>query len=255
MKTSRALGLLALAILFIIPGKSAAQDTYKPFNVNASLKTMHLWRGYKVTDDFMSGINAYYKTQNGKLTVGLWNGQSLEGDYTEFDYYFSLALTDGLSLSVWDINNFSSYPGADIFNYTNDETSHFVDATLAFQATDALGLSWSTILAGRDFHYDDNGDAKNSFSNYVEASYTAYTNEDLTVGLKLGGAFAFADDSHFYDRVNPDGTGTDAFSIVNIGASVSKKVTLFDQVLPIGVTAMWNPEQKYGAMELSFSLF
>ena len=148
---------------------------------------------------------------------------------------------------MWDINNFSSYPGADIFNYTNDETSHFVDATLAYQVNDVLGVSWSTILAGRDFHYDDNGDAKNSFSNYIEANYTAYTNEDLSVGLKLGGAFAFANEAHFY--------GDDAFNIVNIGANVSKKVTLFGQTLPIGATAMWNPEQKYGAMELSFSLF
>lgn len=232
---------------FALPNNSAAQETYTPFNVNASVKTMHLWRGYKVTDDFMSAVNAYYKTESGKLTVGLWNGQSLEGDYTEFDYYFSLVLTDGLSLSVWDINNFSSYPGADIFNYTNDETSHFVDATLAYQVNDVLGVSWSTILAGRDFHYDDNGDAKNSFSNYIEANYTAYTNEDLSVGLKLGGAFAFANEAHFY--------GDDAFNIVNIGANVSKKVTLFGQTLPIGATAMWNPEQKYGAMELSFSLF
>ena len=247
MKTSRVLALVALVAAFALPKNSLAQETYTPFNVNASLKTMHLWRGYKVTDDFMSAVNAYYKTESGKLTVGLWNGQSLEGDYTEFDYYFSLVLTDGLSLSVWDINNFSSYPGADIFNYTNDETSHFVDATLAYQVNDVLGVSWSTILAGRDFHYDDNGDAKNSFSNYIEANYTAYTNEDLSVGLKLGGAFAFANEAHFY--------GDDAFNIVNIGANVSKKVTLFGQTLPIGATAMWNPEQKYGAMELSFSLF
>ena len=79
MKTSRVLALVALVAAFALPNNSAAQETYTPFNVNASVKTMHLWRGYKVTDDFMSAVNAYYKTESGKLTVGLWNGQSLEG--------------------------------------------------------------------------------------------------------------------------------------------------------------------------------
>ena len=230
----------------MLPLKGAAQE-YTPFNVNLDVKTMHLWRGYKVSDDFMSGVNAYYKTKDGNLTVGLWNGQSLEGDFTEFDYYFSYNIGSGLSFSVWDINNFSSFPGADIFDYDNETTSHFIDATLAYKVNNALGVSWSTIVAGRDTYVDDDGDVKNAFSNYLEANYTAYTNDDVSLGFKLGGAFAFANEAHFY--------GNDAFNIVNIGANVTKKVTLFGQTLPIGATAMWNPEQKYGAMELSFSLF
>lgn len=240
------IGLLAL-ILASFASSAMAQDTYKPIDFNLQVKSMHLWRGYKVTNGTMSGLNVYYTSKDGNFSGGLWNGQSLDGNYTEFDYYVAYNFGSGLSLSVWDINNFSDFPGADIFDYDNETTSHFVDVTLGYQVIPELNVSWSTIVLGRDTYVDDDGSIENAYSNYIEVNGTVYDENGVNVGLFLGGAFSFADtDSHFY--------GSDP-NIVNIGLSVGKTITLMGHDFPVGATAMWNPEQKYGAMQFSINIF
>ena len=47
-------------------------------------------------------------TKDKSLTAGFWGGGSFNGDYKEFDYFVSYA-KKGLSLLLWDVNNFSDY--------------------------------------------------------------------------------------------------------------------------------------------------
>jgi len=223
-----------------------SEDSYQAINFSLNTKNMHLWRGYKVSNNAMTALDANYVTRNEKLKVGLWNGISFDGTYTEFDYYVSYSFNNKWNLSVWDINNFSDYPGANIFNYSRETTSHFVDATLAFNATDKLALSWSTILAGRDFYRDDNNEVKGSFSNFVEARYQALKVNQTTVGLFVGGAFSFQNEAHFYGS-SP--------GIVNFGLTLAKEVNVLGGVIPVSAMAMWNPEQNYGAMQIQIGIF
>jgi hypothetical protein len=222
------------------------EDTYQAINFSLDTKNMHLWRGYKVSNNAMTALNANYTSRNEKLKIGLWNGISFDGSYTEFDYYFSYEISNKVNLSVWDINNFSDFPGANIFNYKRETTSHFVDATLSFKATDKLGLSWSTILAGRDFYRTENGEVRSSFSNFVEARYKAFDINQTSVNLFLGGAFSFVNEAHFYGS-SP--------GIVNFGILLSKEIDVLGSTLPVSAMAMWNPEQNYGAMQLQIGLF
>lgn len=118
---------------------------YKPFSFNLKAKNMHLWKGLRVTDAPVLDVDLNYSSRDGKFKAGLWGGAGVTGYYTEFDYYASYS-TNGFSLSVWDINNYSDFPDAGIFDYDRSTTSHFIDVTLGYAFKPIpLKLSWSTI--------------------------------------------------------------------------------------------------------------
>lgn len=220
---------------------------YKPFLFNLQVKNMHLWRGYRVTDSPMTAGDVHYISENGKLKAGLWGGSGFNGDYHEFDYYVSYA-TGGFSLALWDINNYSNYPDAKIFNYDIGKTSHFVDLTAAYTFKGIpLKLSWSTILLGRDTYTNDAGELKNAFSNYVEASYVLTKKDNWSLSAFAGAAFSFISDTNFYG---------DKSTFNNVGFIYNRDLNVLDKVtIPVSATAMWNPLQKYGAMQIAVNLF
>lgn len=225
---------------------TAKEQDYQAINVGLATKNMHLWRGYKVTNNAMTALNVNYSTKNDKMKIGFWNGISFDGSYTEFDYYFSYVVSEKLSLSVWDINNFSDYPDANIFDYRRESTSHFVDVNLTYSASKSLILSWSTIVAGRDFQTNDIGKVEGSFSNFVEARVNAFERNNTAFGLFVGGAFSFRHRQHFYGN-EP--------AIVNFGFTVDKEVSVMGSKIPVSALAMWNPEQNYGAMQFQIGIF
>lgn len=221
------------------------QDSYSPVFVDASVKNMHLWRGYKVSTNTLSTLNAGYQSKNERFKAGFWNGSSFNGSYTEFDYYMSYTFTNGLNLSVWDINNFSDFPDANIFDYNPATTSHFVDVSLSYPITPALSASVATIVLGRDT-FTDNGDLRNAYSTYMEVNYLFYAQDDIILNGYIGGAFSPISRSHFYGS-RP--------GIVNLGLSAGTLVPIFNSSFPVSVQAMWNPELNYGAMQLAVQLF
>jgi hypothetical protein len=240
--------LLCLTLL-LLQGKMFAQtdDTYHPFDFNLTVKNMHLWRGYKVTSAPVTAGDVYFISKDKSFKAGLWGGAGFTGEYREFDYYISYA-KKGFSIAVWDINNFSGRDNVSIFDYNAATTSHFIDVTVAyqFQGKLPLKLSWSTIVLGRDFYLDNGGNAKNRFSNYVQAEMPVYIKDDLKLSAFLGGAFAFGRQDHFYGA-HPN--------IVNAGITLSKVVPVLGFKIPVSATGMWNPEQKYGALQVAVQLF
>ena len=95
--------------------ENKVEDEAKLFHFNLQLKNMHLWKGLHVTDAPMTAADINYTSKNGFFKAGLWGGRGFNGDYTEFDYYVSF-MHKGWSLSIWDINNYSDFPDAKIFD-------------------------------------------------------------------------------------------------------------------------------------------
>lgn len=222
-------------------------EVYKPFDFNLQVKNMHLWKGLRVTDAPMTAADIHYLSKNGKFKAGVWGGAGFTGEYTEFDYYVSYQ-DKGFSVSIWDINNFSDFPDAEIFNYDRKVTSHFIDVTVAYELSKIpLKFSWSTLVQGRDTFTDDNAEVKNAFSNYVEIAYRVIEKENWSLGVYAGGAFSFRNEAHFY--------GDDP-NFTNIGLIYNKDVkVLKDFSLPVSAMAMWNPEQEYGAIQVAVNFF
>lgn len=224
------------------------EDDSKLFHFNLQLKNMHLWKGLHVTDAPMTAVDLNYTSKNGFFKAGVWGGRGFNGDYTEFDYYVSF-MHKGWSLAIWDINNYSDFPDAKIFDYDRSTTSHFVDVTLAYQFQKVpLKLSWSTIVQGRDTFINDDGQLRNAYSNYVEASYVILDKSNWSLSGLVGGSWSFApQEAHFYG---------DEPGITNVGFIYNRDLNIFDKfTLPVSATASWNPVQDYGAIQVAFNLF
>ena len=235
------------ATLLTAISKDTVTDAYKPFDFHLQVKNMHLWRGYRVTDAPMTAADVSYTSKDSNFKAGLWGGAGFNGDYTEFDYYMTYQLGQ-FSFALWDINNFSNYPDAEIFNYDNDKTSHFVDLTAAYAFKNIpLSMSWSTILIGRDTYITDTGKHKNAFTNYLQLQGTVYKRKHSSLSLFVAAAFSFVSkDYHFYG---------DEF-LNSFGVIYQKDVKVLNSFyLPVSATAMWNPDQEYGAIQLAVNLF
>jgi hypothetical protein len=233
------------------PEKSIDTTTVKktlPFDINMQVRNIYIWRGFKVSNSPMTNVNMQFNiTKDKSLTAGFWGGGSFNGEYTEFDYYVSYA-KKGLSLSVWDVNNFSDFPNANLFNYNPRSTSHFIDVRAGYNFGDAFPLSvqWTTIILGRDTHTKSNGDVANSYSNYTELDYRLWKVGDAEIHAFVGGGFAFGRQANFYGS-KPN--------IVNTGITLNKDLIIFKYRVPLAATAMFNPEKKYGALQLVANIF
>lgn len=226
---------------------TTAVKKYRPYNVNLQLRNMYIWRGFRVSNSPITDVDMHYTTRDGSFSAGLWGGAGLNGEYREFDYYVSYA-KKGWSFSVWDINNFTDFPNAKLFDYKRDSTSHFIDVTAAYQFGKAfpLSISWSTIVQGRDTHVKSNGELGNNYSNYVVLDYKIWEEGNTNVHIYAGGGFAFGRDKNFYGN-KPN--------IVNTGITLNKELVLFNHHMPVAATAMFSPEHNHGAIQLVINAF
>ena len=244
-----------------LPAKAdslAINDEYKPINIGSKIESMHLWRGFRVTDASNSVTTLTYKSKDGKLAAGFYGAYSFDGFYTEFDNYISYS-TNGFTVSVWDINNFTNYEtdyydtNSDFFDYSR-RSSRFVEATLAYQFQSPnfpLSISWTTILIGRDYFVNNNGNDEGRFSTYIQASAPVYKDSSHGVlSIGIGGAFALnnlqGEESHFYGS-KPN--------LVNTYLTYSRSISLLKYKIPVSAKAMYNPEQQISGLEISVVLF
>ncbi len=226
---------------------SNLRQKYLPFNVNLQVRSLYLWRGFKVSNAPITDVDLHYATRDGSLAIGVWGGAGFTGEYREFDYYISYAKS-GFNLSVWDINNFTSFPNVSLFNYNPTSTSHFIDATVGYKfgSRRPLTISWNTIVQGRDTYVKPNGSIANAYSNYVVLDYTLWKEGTAELHIFAGGAFAFGRQQNFY-AAKPN--------IVNSGLTFNKDLVVFNYHMPAAATAMFSPEHKYGALQLVVNVF
>ena len=231
---------------------AAAKDStvvkkYKPIDLSLQVRSLYLWRGFKVSNAPITDVDMHYVTRDGSFAAGIWGGAGLNGEYKEFDYYVSYT-KGGFSTSVWDINNFTSFPNANLFDYNPATTSHFIDVTVGYQFKDAfpLSINWSTIVQGRDTHVKANGDLANNYSNYVVLDYKVWHEGNTNLHVFVGGGFAFGRDQNFYGS-KPN--------IVNAGLTINKDLVILNHHMPVAATAMFSPEHKNGAIQLVINAF
>jgi hypothetical protein len=219
-----------------------------PFDVNLQVRSLYIWRGFKVSNSPITDVDMHYNlTKDKSLAVGFWGGAGFTGDYKEFDYYISYT-KPRYSFSIWDVNNFSDFPNARLFNYNPRSTSHFVDVRAGYKFGDSfpLSINWATIILGRDTHPTDNGGVSNSYSHYSELDYRLWKDGNSELHVFVGGGFAFGRQENFYGS-KPN--------VVNTGVTINKDLVLFKYHMPIAATAMFNPEKNYGALQLVVNVF
>jgi hypothetical protein len=224
------------------------EKKYRPFDVNIQVRNLYIWRGFRVSNAPISDVDMHYVSKNGSFQGGFWGGAGWNGQYREFDYYLKYT-KNGFTAAIWDINNFTDYPNASLFNYDIGTTSHFIDVGVGYTFTKMrlpLTVSWNTIVLGRDFYQKKNGDLANAYSNYVQLDQVLWASDSYNLHVFVAGGFAFGTKKNFYGN-EPN--------VVNTGFTLNKDLVLFNYHIPISATAMLNPEGKTGALQLIANLF
>jgi hypothetical protein len=249
-KTKNLLIVLFISFLIFRNFVLVAQtnEPASPFKVTADLVSHYVWRGSMATGSPTPNFQPTLAYSKGNLEIGVWGSTDFTGSYKEIDPYVTytaghikLALTD----YDWNFNH-SNY-----FNYSNSETGHMFEGTIGFIGTDAFPVSvtWNTMFYGFDKKSDDS--TKQAFSTYVELGYTKGV---ATIFL---GFTPWSGYYNNYGTTNFDpGTSKKTFSIVNIGASVTKALKITETFsLPLKATLVINPSATYSRNDYIHLIF
>ena len=244
------------------------EDNYKAFSIGAHIKNMHTWHGFVVTPGAMIATSLEYNTRNSKFTFGVWGGASfgasndvinkntgenVAAHYQEFTLYTKYRFSDKFFIEAVSHNNYTGVEErGDVLNYWSyDKTQgyNFVDINFGYNVTPNTLLYFATIINGGsgDYEVQTDGSLKNSWTHYFEINSKVWEKGNSNLSLFAGGAWSFATDKTFYTA--------SAGNIINVGATFSDKVKLGSYNLPVGVTAMWNPELKKTVLQLDITLF
>ncbi|MDN3666592.1 hypothetical protein ACFFU1_13815 [Algibacter miyuki] len=264
---------IAIICILVFGGSSvyaqgdANTDDYKPFSAGAHIKNMHLWHGFVVHPGMMVATNLEFNSRDKKFTFGVWGGASFSGidlvnkntgettsaHYQEFSIYTKYRFSDKFFIEAVTHNNYTGVEErGDVLHYWSYDKKqgyNFVDLNFGYNVTPNTLLYFATILNGGsgDYEVQTNGDLENSWTHYFEISSKVWEKGDSNLSLFAGGAWSFVTDKTFYTE--------DAGNIINVGATFSKNIKLGNYTLPVGVTAMWNPEKEKTVLQVDFTIF
>ncbi|MFC6269686.1 hypothetical protein [Frigoriflavimonas asaccharolytica] len=241
-------------------------DDYQAFTFGLHLKNMHTWHGFVVTPAPMLATNLEYSTRDKKFTVGVWggagfagtdvtnkSGQQVSAPYKEFSLYTLYRFSDKFFVEAVSHNNYTGVEErGDVLHYWSYDKRqgyNFVDLNFGYQVSKNTSLYLATILGGGsgDYQVQSDGSLKDSYTHYLEVKSKVWEKGNSNLSLFVGGAYSFVTDKTFYT----EGKG----NIINVGAALSKKVKLGNYVLPVEVTAMWNPEKQKTVLQVDLAIF
>ena len=242
-------------------------DSYEPFSISGHLKNMHTWHGFVVHPGALFATSLEYNTRNKKFTFGVWGGASFSsvdvenittGEnesayYREFSIYTKYRFSDRFFIEAVSHNNYTGVEerGDELSYWSYDRTQgyNFVDVNFGYNVTPNTLLYLATIINGGsgDFEIEEDGNLKNSWTQYFEVSSKVWQNETADLSVFAGGAWSFFTDKTFYTESSGN--------IINVGATYSKRFSVLEYQVPVAVTAMWNPEQERTVLQLDITLF
>ncbi|WP_199269623.1 hypothetical protein [Formosa sp. L2A11] len=259
--------LIVFSFNFVSAQIETTPENYQPFSIGGHLKNMHTWHGSVVHPGAVIATNIEYNSRNEKFTFGFWGGASfstvdvyneslsenVSAYYKEFSIYAKYKVTSNFFVEAVSHNNYTGVEerGDELHYWSYDKTQgyNFVDVNFGYNINPNTLFYLATIIGGGagDYEIQDNGELKNSWTQYLEVSSVVWENENSNLSLFVGGAWSFFTDKTFYT----EGVG----NIVNVGATFTKDCNVLKYKLPVAVTGMWNPEQEKTVLQLDIALF
>ena len=229
---------ITLACFTNLSSNAQTSEQASPFKVTADLVSQYVWRGSMATGSPTPNFQPTLAYTKGNFEIGVWGSTDFIGSYKEIDTYISL-IAGQFKLTVTDYNwNFEKI---NYFNFTNSETGHRFEGSVAFTGTESFPISvtWNTIFYGLDKKSDDS--TRQAYSTYIELGYSSGP-----ASIFLG----FTPWTGYYNNYGvttfDPGAGKKTFSIVNIGASITKALKINETFsLPLKATLVINPSATY----------
>lgn len=229
--------LLRLSALLILQTAGQAlfaqSDTLPEFSASANvdLVSRYIWRGqeYGQSPSIQPGLSATWND----FTLGAWGAYKFTGAGSqETDLYLSKSVGP-ITFALWDYWSFCDTSYKDFFNYSQNTTSHLLEAQVLFSGGERLPFN---LLASYFFYGVDA-----SRSIYLELQYVH------SVGPL---------DMLFFAGFQPKGEyyGPNA-TFVNLGCTAIKTIKVTDHwSLPLGLSLIANPSAKSVYLVAAISL-
>jgi hypothetical protein len=256
---------LTVLFCFLVSSKLCAQNDVdtndsiptkkeSKFEFNLDIFNRYLWRGQCWGGDYTVVQPTITYAATDKITVGFWATSNFKSDYfysdgetsykgyQEIDFNINYQATPFLSVQLWDYYwpSVSKVEGVDngFFNYGKDSVKT-VDAMLVFDFSEydfPLNATLSTLVAGNDFRYDQNGEnPKQNFTTYFEAGYTwEELYQKITLDVLAG--VVFNNQAAYYSY-----TDYDKPSLTNMSIKTERKFKLSERmVMPVSLNYIHN---------------
>jgi len=245
-----------------VTNDTITDDKEKKLSVNVDIISRYLWRGQCWGGDYVAVQPTIEYAITPKFSLGFWGTTNFQSEYfysdgvtsykgyQEIDFYATYQLNDFLQIQLWDYYwpSVSRVDGVNngFFNYGKDGVKT-LDAILYFDFSDGyklpFNLTISTLIAGNDFRYDNNGEnPKQNYTTYLELGYTfklfektsfkAIQNLEIApvVGAVLNNKAAYYSYADY-----------DEASFVNLGLKVTKEIDLGNGIaLPLSLNFIHN---------------
>lgn len=230
----RKFSLLFLVFLYCI-ASFAQEDTTEssPVTFEAQIVSRYIWRGMNIGEHnpFVHPCaELFLEHKNHSLTLGIWGAYSLGDKFDEeLDFYLVYSFQEMIELTVTDYFIYDgSSAGYDLFNWTDGETPHLLEAGLGFAGTDNIPFTLNVfmMLYGADARkiLDDGTEGEIMYSKYMELGWEKEF-PDAVLTLFAGASLD-----------NPDeGRGEESFygntkaGIINLGCGIEKEILITPQ--------------------------
>lgn len=223
-----------------------------PWNLGADFVSTYIWRGINYSANSMA-IQPYGSYSKWGFEIGAWGSYAVGGDatFSELDLYLNYTTPNAvMSFGIVDYyyqtlrseefgGAFSVSNTGDYLNWNDTRTGHTLEAFVQFNGVKAFPIS--AMLATNFFGSDQNQEGDDNYSTYLELGYET---EFKGVGINLfAGASLFS--SIWY--------GVDQFSVINVGAGLSKEIRLSPKFgIDLSTNLIVNPA--YDTVYLVFAL-
>ncbi len=238
MKKSTFLFIAAFISGIFFTNLLKSQDE-SPISLTTDIYSRYVWRG----TDFGSSpsIQPGFEFAKSGFTIGAWGAYTTNINFPaqEADIYLGYSfLNEMLSITVTDY--FFPTDGAEnsYFDYGNS-TTHFFEASLSFNGTDDLPISFlvGTVFYGND--KDRNND--NRFSTYCELAYSPEI-KGMPFSVFCGLNLLAPADEDLNMLVPVNGLYGNKAGVVNLGVSATKNIDITEKfTLPLSVSIITNP--------------
>lgn len=225
-------------------------------SVHSKFESMHTWRGNASADrPTITGTLKITPDKQGIFEFGVWGATAIAEEtsgvhYQEIDYFATFNFND-FSIGIWDQFGTKGVANPNIWDYKKETTTHYIDLEASYNFHKLLPLTLTADIAiyGNDYELDDQNELKRRYSTFLQANYTLYDSEAITLNSFLGVGFALNGKTMEY------GTGTKNFEFVNVGLKATRNLTIGNYTLPVHGMVFWNPARQLARFQVSIDLF
>jgi hypothetical protein len=251
-------------VMLLVAAVAAKAEVEFAYTAGAELTSAYIWRGqYNGGLSFQPDLEVGFETGNTAFSAGVWANigssdwmfrkgrpdiTTEDGETLNPNTVFKPELDVVLSYSFYGANiglnhyyycdgsNFFSWKSVDALLEAKEDGQTTTEVWAGYNFGDQLGIglyiNWYTTIAGYDFVWDEDGNAKRAWSSYLELGYDySFENIGLTIGAQLG-ISPWASDLYCNEK----------FAVTNISARIEKEFDFDVCTLNVFATGSINPD-------------